>query len=203
MSIASILTSGNDDIYFAEINAGTINCDVLNARSGGGGTSTQPTYTNFISSSNNYTNSSNKPPLSNIANSFLTFDYSSNNITATQYVLNLSSLSMTFTLSVSAPSIMITILLGNTSSGNVIGNNNSYSFTLTNATTGTNTYMSQPGLNIPLWNYNPNGSQSIQMNAMINNTDTTITGSVTYIRVIGLIEASNPTATAPTITYRT
>ena len=37
MSIASILTSKNEDIYFAEINAGTINCDVLNAKSGGGG----------------------------------------------------------------------------------------------------------------------------------------------------------------------
>ena len=49
MSIASILTSNNEDIYFAEINAGTINCDVLNAKSGGGGTSTtQPIYTSFI-----------------------------------------------------------------------------------------------------------------------------------------------------------
>ena len=122
MSIASILTSNNEDIYFAEINAGTINCDVLNARSGGGGTSTtQPIYTSFINSSKDYSTSANKPELANIASKFLTFDYTSNNITASQYNISVSSLALKFTLSASVPSITVTILLGNTSSlGNVI-----------------------------------------------------------------------------------
>ena len=199
MSIASILTTNNEDIYFAEINAGTINCDILNARSGGGGTSTQPIYTSFINSNHDYSTSANKPVLSNIANSFLVLDYTANNITASQYNLTVSSLALKFTLSEAVASITVTILLGNTSSGNIIGSNNSYSFTITNAVVGDNVFMSQPGLTFPLWNFNPTGSQSIQMNAMINSSTTT--GNITYIRVLGLIEASNPTSTAPTITY--
>ena len=108
-------------------------------------------------------------------------------------------MALKFTLSASIPSITVTILLGNTSSGNVIGSNNSFSFTITNAVVGDNIFMSQPGLEIPLWNYNPTGSQSIQMNAMINST--TVTGNITYVRVLGLLEASNPTSTAPNVAY--